>query len=87
MPSITLSQVGWATPTSRVLFSNLSLSFTCQRAGLVGRNGVGKSTLLKLIAGELHPTSGGVSVDGRIGMLRQIVQVDEAETVADLNGT
>jgi ATP-binding cassette subfamily F protein uup len=31
-----------------------------ERVGLLGRNGVGKSTLLKLIVGELHPESGAV---------------------------
>ncbi|HUR38950.1 MAG TPA: ATP-binding cassette domain-containing protein [Planctomycetota bacterium] len=33
-----------------------------ERVGLLGRNGVGKSTLLKLIAGELHPESGSISL-------------------------
>ena len=34
--------------------------------GIIGRNGMGKSTLLKIIAGILHPTSGDVSVNGKI---------------------
>ena len=34
--------------------------------GIIGRNGTGKSTLLKIIAGILHPTSGDVSVKGKI---------------------
>src|SRR5882672_1914001 len=42
-------------------------------AGLVGRNGTGKSTLLKLIAGELHADTGsiGLPTRARIGMLAQ----------------
>jgi ATPase subunit of ABC transporter with duplicated ATPase domains len=82
--SITISELAWATPDGRTLFSNLDLSFGSERAGLVGRNGVGKSTLLRLIAGETTPAAGTVSVDGRIGVLRQSVQVTPEETIADL---
>ncbi len=87
MPAtITLSNLSWATPDGRELFSNLDFTFGAERAGLVGRNGVGKTTLLRIIAGELAPRSGVVSVSGRVAVLRQIVQVDPAETIADLFG-
>lgn len=82
--SITLSHLAWSAPDGRQLFSDLSLSFNAERAGLVGRNGVGKTTLLKLIAGELPPHAGTVSVNGTLGVLRQSVQVGSDETVADL---
>ncbi len=84
--SITVSRLGWSTPDGRPVLSNLDLSFGGERTGLVGRNGVGKSTLLKLIAGDLPPQSGEVSITGRLGMLRQTVQADPRETVADLFG-
>ena len=86
MPAITLSALSWSTPDGRSLFSQLDLSFGAERAGLVGRNGVGKTTLLKLIAGGLTPQSGRVSVNGSLGVLRQTVQVSPDETVADLFG-
>ncbi|MBL8543389.1 MAG: ABC-F family ATP-binding cassette domain-containing protein [Hyphomonadaceae bacterium] len=86
MPSITLSKLSWATPDGRVLFSGLDLSFGAERAGLVGRNGVGKSTLLKLIAGELAPQSGKIAVRGTLGVLRQSVQTRAGERIADLFG-
>lgn len=87
MPAtITLSNLSWATPDGRELFSNLDLTFGAERAGLVGRNGVGKTTLLKIIAGELEPRSGFVSVHGRFAVLRQTVQVEPYETIADLFG-
>jgi ATPase subunit of ABC transporter with duplicated ATPase domains len=84
--SITLSNLAWSTPDGRWLFRGLDLAFGPERAGLVGRNGVGKSTLLKLIAGELPPRGGGVSVRGRLAVMRQAAQVRADETVADLFG-
>jgi ATPase subunit of ABC transporter with duplicated ATPase domains len=82
--SITLSDLSWSTPDGHPLFSNINLRFGPERTGLVGRNGVGKTTLLKLIAGELSPSAGTVSVSGSVNLLRQSVQVVSDETVADL---
>lgn len=82
--SIILAGLSWATPDGRPLFSNLDLSFGSERAGLVGRNGVGKTTLLKLIAGELAPQGGSVAVRGKLGVLRQSVQVQDGAVIADL---
>lgn len=84
--SITLSNLSWSTPDGRNLFSNIDLSFGPERAGLVGRNGVGKTTILKLIAGQIPPQTGSAAVRGRIGVMRQNVQVDDEQTVADLFG-
>ncbi len=58
----------------RVLLERASLSLPAgHHAGLVGRNGTGKSTLLKLIAGELHADSGEIGLPNgtRLGMLAQ----------------
>ncbi|MEM7442965.1 MAG: ABC-F family ATP-binding cassette domain-containing protein [Pseudomonadota bacterium] len=69
------------TPDGRSLFTDLSLSFGTERTGLIGRNGVGKTTLLKLLLGELQPQSGIVRRQGRLGMLRQEV-LDRADATA-----
>ncbi|MBN7795401.1 ATP-binding cassette domain-containing protein [Parahaliea mediterranea] len=84
--SIVLSKLSAATSDGRALFSDIDLRFDAERTGLVGRNGVGKSTLLRLIAGELQPAAGRVAVTGCWGWLRQAVQVGPGETVADLFG-
>ncbi|MBB4237562.1 ABC-F family ATP-binding cassette domain-containing protein [Rhizobium esperanzae] len=84
--SITLSKISWATPDGRPLFSDLDLSFGTDRTGLVGRNGVGKTTLLKLVSGQIQPHAGALSVSGSLGLLRQSVQIAPDETIADLFG-
>ncbi|WP_289295302.1 ABC-F family ATP-binding cassette domain-containing protein [uncultured Reyranella sp.] len=86
MPSITLSGLAASTPDGRPLFSDIDLSFDAGRTGLVGRNGVGKTTLLRMIAGILPPQRGSLSVNGTVGLLRQTVQVAPDETLADLMG-
>jgi len=85
-PFITLDGLSYATPEGRSLFENLTLTFGAERTGLVGRNGVGKSTLARLILGELTPGAGSVSVRGRLGVLRQALIPPAGATVADLMG-
>jgi len=84
--SITLSDLAWSTPDGRTLFEHLDLSFGPERTGLVGRNGVGKSTLLSIIAGAEIPRAGSVNIDGRVGFLRQSLDAVEGTTIADLCG-
>ncbi|KJC42964.1 ABC transporter [Bradyrhizobium sp. LTSP885] len=84
--SITLSNLTLSTPDGRVLLSNIDLRFGPERTGLVGRNGVGKTTLLALIASQRAPQSGTVSVQGRLGLLHQTLQVKPDEWVVDLFG-
>jgi len=51
----------------RILFENASVQIAgFQRIGLVGRNGTGKSTLFKLIKGELSPDSGAIILSPKI---------------------
>ncbi|MGI8481087.1 MAG: ABC-F family ATP-binding cassette domain-containing protein [Chthoniobacterales bacterium] len=50
----------------RTLFQNVSLNLVAgERLGVVGRNGLGKSTLLKIMLQELEPTSGVVEIGAR----------------------
>lgn len=84
--AITLSNISWSTPDGRSVLQGLDLTFNTERAGLIGRNGVGKTTLFKLITGELSPQHGTITTDATLGILRQSVQIGADETVADLFG-
>ncbi|GJM08853.1 MAG: ABC-F family ATPase [Lysobacteraceae bacterium] len=59
---------------AKPLFENVSVNFgNGHRYGLIGANGSGKSTFMKILAGELEPTNGQVMVEPgeRVGQLRQ----------------
>ncbi|WP_226575691.1 ABC-F family ATP-binding cassette domain-containing protein [Acuticoccus sediminis] len=82
----TLSHLTVSTPDGRPLLRDLDLTFGHELTGLVGRNGVGKTTLLRVLAGTVQPRSGSVRTSGRVGYLRQSVQVGAGEAVCDLFG-
>lgn len=70
-------------PTAR-LFDSLTLGVNSgDRIGIVGRNGDGKSTLLKLLAGVAEPDDGRVVRTGNVtvGMLSQRDSLDDGDTV------
>ncbi|MHA7280042.1 ABC-F family ATP-binding cassette domain-containing protein [Arthrobacter sp. MDT2-2] len=55
------------------------------KTALIGPNGTGKTTLLRIIAGDLAPDEGAVSRSGTMGIMRQFVgQVRDDSTVRDL---
>jgi ATP-binding cassette subfamily F protein uup len=70
---------------NRVIFDSVTIGIDeGQRIGIVGRNGDGKSTLMRLMAGTLEPNSGRVTRRGGIllGMLDQADEMDDDLTVS-----
>ena len=64
----------------RVLFENLSLNLAAgERLGVVGRNGLGKSSLLKAILGKLTPEKGEIEIGART----QMNYVDQSRLLLD----
>jgi ATPase subunit of ABC transporter with duplicated ATPase domains len=69
---VILDSISFHTPDGRPLFDSLTLAIGRERTGIVGRNGCGKSSLLRLIIGEIDAAGGSVHRAGRIGMLAQV---------------
>lgn len=72
---------------AKPLFENISMKFgNGNRYGLIGANGCGKSTFMKILSGDLEPSSGNVSTDpnDRIGVLRQDQFAYEDKRVLDV---
>ena len=68
----------------RVLFKDVNIKFTPGNCyGLIGANGAGKSTFLKILAGDIEPDTGSIAVDPmeRIAVLRQDHFAFDEETV------
>ncbi|MEO6654249.1 MAG: ATP-binding cassette domain-containing protein [Ilumatobacteraceae bacterium] len=90
MGSVRVSGLGWRLPSGEELFRDVSFSVgNGDRVALVGANGVGKSSLLRILIGEQPPSSGTISIDGRLGVMRQLVGMGDqpdgaATTVRDL---
>ena len=68
------------------LFENISFKLTPgDRVGLIGKNGAGKSTMLKILSKDLEPDSGQIATDKhlKIGFLRQDIDFIQGRTVLE----
>ena len=86
MGHVVVSRLAYAHPGGELLFCDVSFRVSEGRhVGLVGANGVGKSTLLRVLAGALSAEEGDVSVGGIVGYMAQDIGVaDEGRTVREL---
>ncbi|HEU4408635.1 MAG TPA: ATP-binding cassette domain-containing protein [Polyangiaceae bacterium] len=77
-PLIEALDVTIVTPGGRPLFEGLNLCLGRERVALIGRNGVGKSTLLAALAGDDHGVRGSVKRQSRPHFVPQILGHDRA---------
>src|SRR4051794_1822283 len=85
-PSITLSDVGLTWPDGTAALAGIIGTFGAGRTGLIGLNGSGKSTLLRLIAGDLRPSNGRITTSATVTHIPQTLTLEVDATVADLLG-
>src|SRR5687767_412289 len=76
-------------PDGAMLFTGVSFHVgSKEHAALIGVNGVGKSTLLRVLAGELRPAQGMIQIDGGLQyMPQQIGRMYGRATVRELLAT
>ncbi|MDH0738312.1 ABC-F family ATP-binding cassette domain-containing protein [Achromobacter spanius] len=83
---LSLQRISVALPDGRVLLDDVSHDFSTARHGLIGRNGAGKSVLLRVMLGALPPQSGRVVRHGRMAHVPQTPSYCPDTTLADVAG-
>lgn len=81
---IKLNNISYSHADKEKLFSELSFAISDIKTALVGDNGTGKSTLLKLITGDLKPDLGIVISEGSIVLFPQDFSIHNNKTIAEV---
>lgn len=83
---VSITHLRYAHPSEPALFIDLSAVFSTPLTGLIGDNGCGKTTLMRLILGDLTPDSGSVVAPERMAHLPQDLGLGSDQTLAKLCG-
>ena len=83
---VSIAHLHFAHPSQPLLFVDLSAVFSAPLTGLIGDNGCGKTTLMRLILGDLTPESGSVVAPERMAHLPQDLGLGSDQTLAELCG-
>ncbi|GIG19470.1 putative ABC transporter ATP-binding protein [Cellulomonas chitinilytica] len=86
MGHLDIGGIGYVLPDGRPLLDDVTFRVADgARVALVGPNGVGKSTLLRIVAGDEQPHAGSVGRSGGLGVMRQDVgRIDDDRSIRDL---
>lgn len=86
-PSILIHRLHYQIPNTAIAWKDINLSFVAGKTAIVGKNGVGKTTLLHILQGSLQPSQGSVVRHGSCMYLPQHNPQSQAQiTVADALG-
>ncbi len=83
---VSIAHLHFAHPSQPPLFADLSAVFSAPLTGLIGDNGCGKTTLMRLILGDLTPDSGSLAAPEHMAYLPQDMGLDREQTLAELCG-
>lgn len=83
-PSLVITNGSFRWQNGEILFQDINAEFTQGKTGLIGDNGEGKTTLLRLLSGELKLDSGSISRRGTVGYLPQNLITRSDITIAKL---
>lgn len=83
---ITIKDLSYCPPMGEQLFENISISFANHKIGLIGKNGIGKTTLLRLIVGEIEPDQGTIERRSKIAYMPQDYQINLNQSISDILG-
>jgi len=82
---VDVAGVGHTLPNGRVLFQDVSFRVgEGAKVALVGANGTGKTTLLRLVAGELTAQAGNIARTGGLGVMRQMAAVGQTVRLGEV---
>ena len=86
MGAIEVAHLGFRFPGGGQLFDDVSFRVgDGDKVALVGANGAGKTTLVRLIAGDEVGATGTLTIDGRLGVMRQLIgSIRDDTTVREL---